>query len=138
MAGSSEPKINGSLIFSDMSRNIENSKASLGIYISRLFTPYYTSDQALIKARDWVNDTIDRFRHKPATAENCQLLKRYIEEQMGKMMERPQSEARFELIKQCLDRIKTLESGIKWAQWEWRNRVVKELNEDRHCLMEIK
>lgn len=120
-----------------MAREITNNQSPLGSYISRLFTPYYTSDQALLRSRDWVNETIDRFKHKPATAENCQLLKGYIEEQMNKMMERPQSEARCELINQCLNRIKTLESGIKWAQWEWRNRLVKELNEDRRRLKEL-
>ena len=103
------PKVRGSDFFCNMESLFSKNKTSLGIYVSRLFTSYHTNDTDLIKAMDWVNETIYRFRYKPATVENCRLLKGYIEEQLNKMMERPQSEARYELVNQCLDKIKILE-----------------------------
>ena len=120
-----------------MAREITNNQSPLGSHISRLFTPYYTSDTSILRSRDWVNETIDRFKHKPATVENCRLLKGYIEEQMNKMMERPQSEARYELVSQCLDKIKILESGIKLSEFNWRNEVVHRLHEDRKQQREV-
>ena len=102
--------------FFDMTKARQNSQAQLGAYISRLFTPYYTDDTALLKSMTWVNETIDRFRRKPATYENCRLLKDYINVQMCKMLERPLSPARSELVRQCQGRIDTLEQMERQAE----------------------
>lgn len=92
--------------------NITNS-TQLGSNISQLFTGYYTDDEALLKAKDWVNETIKRFRYRPATLQNCQNLLAYIREKMGEMYRRPWSKARNELIRQCEDRIRTLKNAVE-------------------------
>lgn len=102
--------------FDDMAKEIRNNQAQLGAYISRLFTPYYTDDTALLKSMTWINETIDRFRRKPATYENCRLLKAYINEQMCKIQARPLSPARSELVRQCQGRIATLEQRERQAE----------------------
>lgn len=107
-----------------MASNI--TKTSLiGSHISLLFTGYYTDDQALLKARDWVNATIRNFKRRPATPENCRNLRDYIKEKMLEMYRRPWSKARNELLWQCVDRINTLNEAYEKlvTQEETQNQV---------------
>lgn len=91
---------------------ITNTSANLGTYISRLFTAYYTDDEVVLKAQAWINETIDRYKYKPATPMNCQVLQSYIREQMLAIRKRPWSKARNELLWQCKRKIDTLQTGI--------------------------
>lgn len=105
-----------------MQNFINNANGQLGTYISQLYTPYYTDDQKLIKARDWVNEAIRRFKNKPATPQNCQILKAYVQEKLFDMRKCPVSKAGNELIKRCEDIVRTLQTGI--------DREAERLNEE--------
>ena len=96
-----------------MKLTIENHNASLGTYISRLFTCYQTDDKELTKAVEWVNLTINAYKHKPATPENCRLLQAYIIDKYIVIYKRPWSFARNQLLMQCKDKIDTLQTGCQ-------------------------
>lgn len=89
--------------------------SQIGAHISQLFTGYPTDDEALLKAKDWVNETIKRFRYKPATQQNCRVLMDYIREKWIEMYRRPWSIARNELMWQCMDRIDILKDAIDFV-----------------------
>ena len=104
--------------------------SQVGAHISQLFTGYPTDDKALLKAKAWVNETIMRFRYKPATSQNCQNLLAYIREKMGEMYRRPWSKARNELIRQCENRINILQEVIREQEEqvvELRDKIVAQI-----------
>lgn len=110
--------------------NITNS-SHLGAHLSQLFTGYTTDDEALLRAKEWVNDTIKRFRHKPASLDNCKVLLAYIREKQGEMYRRPWSKARNELIRQCDNRINVLQEVVReqeaQMEVELRNKIVAQV-----------
>ena len=84
----------------------------IGLHITQIATEAVKSDRQLMFQQDRANKAIKFYVDKPATVENCQQLKIYINECIAVCNSRPDSPGKDELVGMLTDVADTLQTGI--------------------------